>query len=84
MCFFPESIESPYRLMASDKTSRELNLKITHETKIKKTKDTFLQWHAKGSCLSYGAQLASSQQLDKVWSCACVHVCVRVCACVCK
>ncbi|EDQ84871.1 uncharacterized protein MONBRDRAFT_12455 [Monosiga brevicollis MX1] len=59
------SIEHPFRIVSTGK-GRELNLKITAETRLKRTKDTFIQWHAKGSCLSYGVQLVASAATDKL------------------
>eukprot|EP00050_Salpingoeca_kvevrii_P014593 m.37765 g.37765 ORF g.37765 m.37765 type:complete len:1516 (-) comp5853_c0_seq3:127-4674(-) len=53
----------PYKIVAScDKTGTCLEFDIVLETRARRTRPNFLQWHLKGHRLNYGVHFANEQQ----------------------
>ena len=63
-----QSFGHPYSIYASSTTGEPFSFQIVAETRSRRTRSTFLQWHIKGGKMNYGVQLATEEQTMKLES----------------
>ena len=63
-----ELTKHPFAIRSDNKSGRSFHFNIVHQTRSRRTRANFLQWHVKGAKVNYGVQLANEPQAIKLES----------------